>query len=158
MEWLRDYQVKSKIVLPGANYIAMAIEAVRLLTDPLEETIRRYRLRDVEIINALVIPESSAIETQLSLRQCNENELEHVGWYEFELCSLGAGDFWVKNCKGYVSAEAGDAVKAATTREITPPSKNLYFVSTNGSEVKNIDITSLFSRLYKMGIQHGPVF
>jgi acyl transferase domain-containing protein/NADPH:quinone reductase-like Zn-dependent oxidoreductase len=155
MEWLRDHQVESKIVLPGANYIAMAIEAVRLLTDPSEETIRGYRLRDVEIMNALVIPESSAVETHLSLRRCNTRELEHDGWYEFELVSLGANDFWVENCKGYVLAETGDAVKAATTREQTPPSEDSYFPS---SEVRNIDVASLFTKLHEMGIQHGPVF
>ena len=158
MEWLRDHQVESKIVLPGANYVAMAVEAVRLLTDPTEETIRGYRLRDVEIMNALVIPESTAVETQLSLRRCNEKELEHIGWYEFELCSLGASEFWVENCKGYVSAETGDAAKAATTRELTPPSENSFLASTDSSEVRNIDIISLFSRLHEMGIQHGPVF
>jgi acyl transferase domain-containing protein len=29
--WLADHQLESKIVLPGASYISMAIEAVRLL-------------------------------------------------------------------------------------------------------------------------------
>lgn len=158
MEWLRDHQIESQIVLPGAYYISMAIEAVRLLADHSEETIRGYRLRDVEIMNALVVPESLAVETQLSLRRCNEKELEHVGWYEFELCSLAVGDFWVENCKGYVSAETGDAIKAVTTRELTPPFEDLWFASTNSSEMRKIDTSSLFSRLHEMGIQHGPGF
>ena len=66
MEWLRDHQIDGTTVFPGAGYVASAIEAVRLLTDPLEETIRGYRLRNIDIMNALVIPESDfGVETQL---------------------------------------------------------------------------------------------
>ena len=136
----------------------MAIEATRLLTDPSEETIRGYRLRDIQIMNALVIPESAAVETQISLRQCNDKELEHVGWYQFELSSLGPGDFWVENCKGYVSADIGNVVEAATTQWPTPPTEESYFASKNDSKVRAIDNDSLFSRLQEMGIQHGPIF
>lgn len=157
VEWLREHRVDSKIVLPGAAYIAMAIEAVRLLTDASEETIRGYRLRDVDIMNALVMTESSVgVETQLCLRRCSEKELEHKGWYEFELGSLGAGDCWIEHCKGYVSAETGDAIKAATTHEAKPPCEDSYLAA--GAEVRNVDIESLFAGLHKMGIHHGPVF
>ena len=68
VEWLSDHQVDSKVVLPGAGYIAMAVEAARLLADASEETTYGYRLRDVKILNGLVIPDTSdGIETQLSL-------------------------------------------------------------------------------------------
>lgn len=158
IEWLRDHQVEAKVVLPGATYIAMALEATRLLTDPSEKTIRGYRLRDVEIMNALVIAESSAVEIQICLRQCNDKELDHVGWYEFEVCSIGASEFWVTNCKGYVCAETGDAVKAATTRGQVPPSESSYLESQIGNEIRVINSTTLFSQLQEMGIQHGPIF
>lgn len=64
MEWLRDNQINSKTVFPRAGYIASTIEAMRLLTDPLKEIIRGYQLRDIDIINTLVIPESNfGVET-----------------------------------------------------------------------------------------------
>lgn len=157
MEWLRDHQIDGTTVFPGAGYVASAIEAVRLLTDPLEETIRGYRLRDIDIMNALVIPESDfGVETQLSLRRCSDKEFDYKGWYEFKLCSL-AGEAWIENCNGYVSAETGDAVKAATTREAKPPGESTYLAA-SGAEVTSINIESLFSHLRERGIYHGPIF
>lgn len=157
MEWLRDHQIDGTTVFPGAGYVASAIEAVRLLTDPLEESIRGYRLRDIDIMNALVIPESDfGVETQLSLCRCSDKEFDHKGWYEFKLCSL-AGETWIENCKGYVSAETGDAVKAATTREAKLPGESTYLAA-SGAEVTGIDIESLFSGLRARGIYHGPIF
>jgi Polyketide synthase dehydratase len=61
MEWLRDHQIEGTTVFPGAGYIVSAIEAVRLLTGPSEETARGYRLRDIDIMKALVILESVSV-------------------------------------------------------------------------------------------------
>ncbi|EHK97214.1 putative Phthiocerol synthesis polyketide synthase type I PpsA [Glarea lozoyensis 74030] len=119
---LPDHQVESKVIAPGATYIAMAIEATRLLTDPSEETIH------------------------------------HVGWYQFELTSLGPGDLWVENCKGFVTADIGNVVEAATTQWQAPPTEDTYFATKSASKVREITNESLFSRLQEMGIQHGPVF
>lgn len=157
IEWLKEHQIDSTVVFPGAGYIAMAIEAVRLLTDPSEETIQGYRLRDIDIMNALVIPDSVfGVETQLCLRQCSKREFEHEGWYEFELCSLGTGDAWIENCRGYVSAETGGGKKAATTRDAIPPRDDSYFAL--DAELSSIDIESLFASLRERGIYHGPQF
>lgn len=156
MEWLRDHQIEGTTVFPGAGYIVSAIEAVRLLTDPSEETIRGYRLRDIDIMKALVIPESVfGVETHFSLSKCSENELDHEGWYQFKLCSV-AGSTWIENCKGYVSAETGDAVKVATTREKKLPSERTYLGS--GVDVTGVDIEALFAGMRERGTYHGPIF
>ncbi|KAM0795831.1 hypothetical protein BDR22DRAFT_893808 [Usnea florida] len=52
--------VDSKIVLPAAAYISMAIEAVRFLTKSVS-TLRAFRLRQVNVKKALTIPESSGL-------------------------------------------------------------------------------------------------
>ncbi|KAI1756773.1 type I polyketide synthase [Xylaria castorea] len=156
MEWLKDHQIDGITVFPGAGYIVSAIEAVRLHTDPSEETIRGYRLRDIDIMKALVIPESAfGVETHFSLTKCSENELDHEGWYEFKLCSL-TGDTWAENCKGFVSAETGDAIKVATTREKIPPSERDFLDSR--VEVADVDIEALFAGMRERGTYHGPIF
>ncbi|KAI3320950.1 type I polyketide synthase [Xylariaceae sp. AK1471] len=156
MEWLKDHQIDGITVFPGAGYIVSAIEAVRLLKDPSEETIRGYRLRDIDIMKALVIPESSfGVETHFSLSKCSENDFDHEGWYEFKLRSL-TGDTWAENCKGYVSAEMGDAVKVATTREKIPPSERTFLDSE--TEVTGVDIEALFAGMRERGTYHGPIF
>lgn len=153
IEWLRDHQIDSTVVLPGAGYISMAIEAMRLIVDPSEETIQCYRLRDIDIMNALIIPDSeSGVETQLCLRRCSERELDYEGWYQFELCSLaGGGDAWIENCKGYVFVETGEVKNTGT-----PPREETFFAP--GAETSPIDIEVLFAGLRDRGIYHGPIF
>ena len=149
--WLADHQLESAVVLPGAGYIAMAIEAVRLLSDS-EATIRGYRLRDIDIMNALRIPDSSmGVEIQFFLRPCGEKELDHKGWYEFELWSVNADDSWTQNCKGYVSVES---VKIRS--ETKAPHSEYFF--TPGERVKDVDTESIFTEMRKMNIYHGPTF
>lgn len=54
----------------------MAIEAVHLVLDELEASISGYSLRDMDIKNALVVPDTSAgVEFQLCLRHCSYKEL-----------------------------------------------------------------------------------
>lgn len=156
MEWLRDHQIEGMTVFPGAGYIVSAIEAVRLLTDPSEETIRGYRLRDIDIMKALVIPESVfGVETHFSLSKCSEKELDHEGWYEFKLCSL-SGDTWIENCKGFVTADTGDEVKVATTLTPSAPSEATFLSAE--AEVNPVDIEALFAGMRERGTYHGPLF
>lgn len=159
ISWLTDHKLGSDTVFPGAGYVAMAIEAVRLLTDPSEQTIQGYRLRDVDISNALQIPDSSAgVETQLCLRPCTEKELDYKGWHEWEVCSVsGADDTWITHCKGFVTAETVNSTKpAATKTEVKAPKPESFF--TPGLKVANVDPEATFAGLRSMNLFHGPVF
>jgi len=158
VDWLSDHRVDSKVVLPGAAYISMAIEAVRLLVDASENTICGYRLRDVDIVNALTIPSDSSqsVETQFSLRPCNDKELDHQGWYEFELCSLGAGSTWIENCRGYVSADIVNTAKSPLICCMDRPEEQSFFDV--DADVRDINVESLFTGMRNMGIEHGPIF
>ncbi|KAH7143722.1 hypothetical protein EDB81DRAFT_935118 [Dactylonectria macrodidyma] len=150
--WLADHRINSKVILPGAGYITMAIEAIRLLTDDSEQSIGGYRLREVDIINALAIPDSVAgVETQLCLRPCSEKEIDHKGWYEFEIWSLASGDSWTQHCNGQVSVTKATA--AALTKG--PESKTSFF---NGSKTEVVEIESIFAGLREMSFYHGPKF
>ncbi|KAK9800099.1 hypothetical protein SCARD494_01892 [Seiridium cardinale] len=158
VEWLRDHQIDGTTVFPGAGYIASAIEAVRLLIDPTEETIRNYRMRDIDFMQALVIPDTAfGVETQFSLSPCSEKEFDHQGWYEFRLCSsVPSSNQWIEHCKGYVLAETGDAINVATTRLAKPPTECTFFGQ--DSDVTHVGIEKLFSGLRERGIYHGPIF
>ncbi|KAL9127721.1 MAG: hypothetical protein Q9217_003451 [Psora testacea] len=155
--WLTDHQLESTVVLPGAGYIAMAIEAMCLLTDASEKTIRGYRLRDIDIMNALRISDHSAgIETQFSLRPCSDRELDYKGWYEFSLCSVSADDSWIQHCKGYVSAEiAKVAPRAVRSEKIVSHMKSFL---DSGVQTEGVNPESVFTEMRKMNIYHGPAF
>ena len=159
ISWLKDHKLGADIVFPGAGYVAMAIEAVRLLTDLEEKNTNEYRLRDVDILNALKIPETSAgVEIQFYLRPCSEKELDYKGWYEFEVCSVSSlDDSWIQHCKGFITADTVSSTKPAATKyEMKSPSAKSFF--TPDSEAASIDPESVFVGLRKMNLFHGPVF
>jgi acyl transferase domain-containing protein len=166
IEWLKDHQIDGSVVFPGAGYITSAIEAVRLLTDPSEATIQGYKLRDIDIMNAMVIPDSAfGLETQLSLHRCSDKQLDHGGWYEFRLCSLASGGSWKEHCKGFATADTNDGSKARTaelTRKVEAPRDDTYLQQGIGSAedttVTKVDIDALFGGLRERGIYHGPAF
>lgn len=158
IDWLTDHRVESRVVLPGAAYVSMAIEAIRQLVDSSEQMIRGYKLRNVDIMNALTIPETTTgIEVMLCLRPCSEKELDHKGWYDFELSSVGGGnDTWSMHCKGGVSVEMTNATKAATTTVEYAPNEQTFLPK--DSKVRHIEINSFFEILRGMGFYHGPMF
>lgn len=157
--WLDDHQIDSNAVLPGAAYVTMAIEAIRLLTDASEETIKGYHLRDVDITNALIIPRSSAgVEVQFSLRECSEKELDNKGWYEFELFSVGTQSHWIQHGKGYVMAEKLKGNEAATEDKPEVSATGLDTFLPSNTQVEYIEPSFVYSLLRGMNFYHGTAF
>jgi malonyl CoA-acyl carrier protein transacylase/ubiquinone/menaquinone biosynthesis C-methylase UbiE len=149
MPWLIDHQVDSRVLLPTAAYIVMAIEAVRLVAGSgSKDTPHRFQLRDIEILNALALPDSSAgVEIQLNLHPSEDS------WYEFTLSSLGPDDSgWLVCCKGFVSATEE---RARATENIEAAVLQKEFLD---SETSTIDVDTLFSGLMDRGIYYGPAF
>lgn len=142
--WLADHQVDSQVVLPGAAYISMAVEAVKLLAGEKGTRPEGYRVRDTEFLGALTIPDSSAVEVRMLMQP-----IRGTGWYEFQICSMGASSAWVENCRGQVSAvEAPDTSQA--------PQMDSFLGM--GAPCRNLDVPALISRIGEMGIVYGPAF
>ncbi|KAI0877521.1 hypothetical protein GGS24DRAFT_497862 [Hypoxylon argillaceum] len=159
LPWLVDHQVDSKVVLPGAAYVVMAIEAIRLLTASTASSpsIQGYQLRDVEILNALAITESSeGVEVHTQLSPCSDRELDHRGWNEFKISSVDATGSWTVNCQGLVTTQPDNANKSTLYHEVDHPSESSYLDT--GARIRDVDIPSLYSTLRKMNINHGPTF
>lgn len=159
LPWLRDHMVQSDMVLPAAGSICMAIEAMRQITDPTGRSIAGYKLRDVEIMTALVIPDTlEGIEVQLSFRQCNSKELDDQGWYEFHLYSATqTDDSWMQHSKGYISikptSSASEAWSEASVKNLEK-SREMFTLPFK----QNMDPDKIFSGLRALGIYHGPLF
>lgn len=75
LPWLLDHVVTESYVYPGAGYIIMAVEACRQISDP-KLKITGFRLKDISIKRALIIPESKdGVETNLSITKMDEASL-----------------------------------------------------------------------------------
>lgn len=165
--WLEDHQLDGRVVLPGAAYVTLAVEAVRKVKQAKNEEPTGYRIRDVVIKNALLIPaDSSGAEISFTLRECGNKELDHRDWFEFELCSVGADDSWIRHCTGFAKAETtagNNAQQPAVRNKKTKPARAVdsflaCSVAGGESQVHDVDPASTFADLRKMGIYHGPSF
>ncbi|KAK1977921.1 type I polyketide synthase [Colletotrichum cereale] len=154
LPWLRDHLVQSDIVFPGAGGIIMAIEALCQFSAEPRESIDGYCLRDIQISNALVIPDSEGgIEVQLSLHPCNDKNLE-PGWYEFSLKSPSSdGEFWTEHINGYISQRQKPNVSLAPV-----PITNGEKAVPKDHYSRSIAPEGLFARMRKMELHHGPAF
>ncbi|CAH0050712.1 unnamed protein product [Clonostachys solani] len=154
--WTRDHVIQSNIVYPAAGYICLAIEAVRQLAKMNKRSdmskIVGYKLRDVDFLQALVIPDNSdGIEIQTTLRSVNTKDIGKQNWKEFEIWTVTLDNQWTQHAKGLIFVEFED----------------LSLTTAIGREVSNVDIkgyarrvipADLFSNLKALGIAHGPMF
>ncbi len=100
--WLRDHVVQGNILYPGAGYLCLAIEAMKQLANQNNETpATGFRLRDVEISQALVVPDTAdGIELQTVLSSVSTKEIGIRGWKKFAVSSVNADSRWTQHAEG----------------------------------------------------------
>lgn len=142
--WLADHQVDDQVVLPGAAYISMAVEAARLLAEESGLRSQGYRIRHAEFLSALTIPESDTVEVRLRMQPVNS-----AFSYDFQIGSLGTSGAWEENCRGQIAiVEVQDTSK--------PP--NIDGFLDVGETIRDIDAAYLVARIGEMGVSYGPSF
>jgi acyl transferase domain-containing protein len=160
LPWVRDHVVQNNIVYPAAGFVAMALEGMAFLSSRKHagREIVGYELRDVDILNALLVPETSeGIEVQLQLRPCNKKDISTLGWTEFQVQSVTAESKWTDHCKGIISIQyaaiddnAHSMSKESQHKLDQPMSESDYRVHINAQDV--------YADLRAGGICHGPIF
>ncbi|KAI0506887.1 putative polyketide synthase [Xylaria bambusicola] len=150
--WVRDHIVQSDIVYPAAGYICMAIEAIRQLNEQDNKVISGYKLRDIDILKALVIPESGhGVDVQLFLEPVRENSLVQE-WRQFHIYSAASAEEpWVENARGLIAVESSELKGLALNSSLA------LDVSTS-NYTRTMNPKTLFESLHKVGVAHGPLF
>ncbi|KAL7817789.1 polyketide synthase [Trichoderma gracile] len=153
--WTRDHAIQSNVVYPAAGYICLAIEASKQLhalnhTKTGAKEVSGYRLRDVDFLQALMIPDTSeGIEIQTSLRPVNDKDVAIQGWKHFEVWTVTGDNRWTQHAKGLISIEF-----EASAQMFEP---KLGDFSIKGYK-RQIPPDELFANLKALGIGHGPMF
>ncbi|RYP73024.1 hypothetical protein DL771_003892 [Monosporascus sp. 5C6A] len=152
--WLRDHVVQGNILYPGAGFVCLAIEGMKQLTD-IDLTnnstgnVSGYRLRDVEMLQALVVPDSAeGIEVQTVLRSVDDKAIGARGWKQFEVSSVTADNQWTQHAKGMITVEFDVA---------SPPPMTTSFLTESGY-TRRVDPEDMFANLRTKGLNHGPMF
>ncbi|KAI0912850.1 hypothetical protein F4823DRAFT_632847 [Ustulina deusta] len=158
LPWIRDHVVQSNMVYPAAGLITMAIEAAQRSCNPMNYEISSYSLKDVDILQALVIPGGPAgIEVQLELRHRTDGTNYDSGWKNFTIYSVNAENSWTTLCKGSICVQFSDKRirwidnGGAATAPLSPP------LAPERYRVK-LSPQRLYANLRSVGINHGPSF
>ncbi|KAL4738027.1 hypothetical protein BDV11DRAFT_216252 [Aspergillus similis] len=147
--WLRDHVVQGNILYPGAGFVCLAIEAIKMQS-AMSGTgnMTGFRLRDVEIHQALVIADSAdGVEVQTTLRSVGGKVIGARGWKQFEIWSVSADSEWTEHARGLITVDT-------ETKASTPVASTLD----ESGYTRRIDPQDMFASLRAKGLNHGPMF
>ncbi|KAL2807721.1 hypothetical protein BJX63DRAFT_61499 [Aspergillus granulosus] len=157
--WVRDHIVDNDMVYPGAGQIAMAIEAVRQLFVSADEPIVGYNLRDIEIMKALIIPDTvQGAEVHLSLSDPDDKSLA-ADWRAFHIYTVSEEGVWSECCKGLISVRTPTPNgQTSTWRRVLNRTKEITFDTESGAYNRRIEVKDFFHGLHEINIKHGDAF
>lgn len=161
--WLKDHVVTNLIIYPGVGYLAAVIEASRQIADP-AQTITGYRMRDISLKRALVVPETKeGVEIALSLTRKDEASLQGSSiWKRFAITSYDPlADDWVEHCTGYIAIDYatpdGPIDAGREGREEAAQSARALKTARERCAAP-VDIDRTYEELVTAGLSFGPLF
>ncbi|KAL1970796.1 hypothetical protein VTN77DRAFT_2630 [Rasamsonia byssochlamydoides] len=162
LPWIKDHQVQGKTIYPAAGMLSMVIEAMQQISDRSSETLKGVRFRDINIGQALVVPDSSdGIETVLSLHPSSilSSADSSSPWFEFRLYSV-VSEEWIEHCHGYVCATPSSQVGEVNNQEARQKQRAIEeLFTTYGQQCqKVINVERLYKTLDHVGLCYGPSF
>ncbi|KAI8931497.1 hypothetical protein NX059_011163 [Plenodomus lindquistii] len=159
--WLRDHVVQGDVLFPACGYLCMAIEACRqmavispsTLLPPGSNNVAEYRLREVNISRALVVPETAeGVETSFSMR-CRTGSSTSDSWHEFRIFSYTSDGGWAENCSGLVSVSSQSTVDNQLSTECLADWNDAR------SEIAvKMDSENFYKGVDALGLTYGPTF
>ncbi|KAK3167997.1 Type I Iterative PKS [Lepraria neglecta] len=165
--WVRDHIIDSSTLYPAAGFICRAIEAMAQMTkiqedsrttaqanDDVTKTVIGYRLRDIDIQQALVVPDhAEGVEIQTTLSSVSDKAIGSQGWMQFVISSVTTADAkWTQHATGMISVDFGDAGEVSKIATTGAEKKS----STNSTRHFNSD--DFYSSMRSSGIKYGPTF
>ncbi|VUC25932.1 unnamed protein product [Clonostachys rosea] len=134
--WCKDHMLGADIIFPAAGYMVMALEAMRQVSGTED-----YSLRNVTLKSALVMLESSEVETMFSLRPLRLTHRLDSIWHEFNISSYN-GTTWTKHCAGQIRAGSDN-----------PPQPRVI-----SHHPRKIHRESWYQTMREAGLNYGPFF
>ncbi|KAI1452633.1 hypothetical protein F4805DRAFT_472261 [Annulohypoxylon moriforme] len=161
LPWVLDHKIQDTVLYPAAGMLVMVLEGIRSITADLTG-IEGYRLRDVNIISALVVPTTDdGVEVQLHMRPIdNYQSMNMAQSWNFRIISV-VGDEWRLHCSGEVHSE-----QSATSDTICERDDIRYSSKATKEKlselrkrfVSGVDKSQFYEDFAKHGIRFGRRF
>lgn len=163
LPWLRDHQIQNNILYPAAGMIVMAIEAMRQQAGANVDSITGFRLREVSIGKALIVPDTpEGVETIFTLRPYNTSSIESSDiWQEFRLFSISKQEGWNEHCRGCISISNDTERGEVNTAPETTHSENLLkqlFDARAAICTQLVPVKQMYEGFETSGLRFGPTF
>ncbi|KAA8567237.1 hypothetical protein EYC84_010277 [Monilinia fructicola] len=153
--WLADHRLIPDAVLPGAGYIAMAVEAASRIYNEFPEPlkIKGFSLRNVAIKKGLTIPEDDyGVEVLTSMELVDTSTAKSPAWAMFSISSVGREtNEWLEHSTGLVKVEVEDI---DIQEKFGSPDDKI----TPSSLPRQADARSWYKKFLAIGLGYGPAF
>ena len=163
--WVNDHRVQSNVVYPAAGYIAMAVEAAfQRATERAVTNITGYRLREISVGSALIIPEQSGeVEVLATFKPYSESVRSPSDiWDEFCIFSVTEDNSWTEHCRGLINVVTPQKSANIINGDVQAAAeKNFHArVIAEAEEkcVKDVDVKEFYTHLTNLGLEYGPTF
>ncbi len=154
--WIRDHRIQSNVVYPAAGYVSMAIEAVRQISLAKSQDPKGYRLRELSIGQALVIPsDTDEVETSITLRlQSEGTRVSSDTWYDFFIYSVSDDSRWTEHCRGMISIDKIYKVD----EEDAVLGRLCQMADMQHACTQEVPVDEFYKNLADIGLGYGPTF
>ncbi|RAQ99476.1 phenolpthiocerol synthesis polyketide synthase ppsa [Stemphylium lycopersici] len=160
--WLKDHMVQGDVLFPACGYLCMAIEACRQMSVISPSTflpqgvdnVVEYRLREVSISRALVVPDTDeGVETSFSMRCQSHASSSAERWHEFCIYSYTPDGGWAENCRGLVSVSNQTTADTELAKECLGD-----WTAARSGDLRSVDTKSFYEGVDAVGLAYGPTF
>ncbi len=163
--WVNDHKVQSNVVYPAAGYIVMAIEAAfQRVTERSVTNITGYRLREISVGSALIIPEQSGeVEVLVTFKPYLESVRSPSDiWDEFCIFSVTEENSWTEHCRGLVSVATSQKnanIINGDVQAVAQKRSHMGIIAEAEEKcVKNVDVKEFYTHLTNLGLEYGTTF
>lgn len=161
--WIREHRVHDSNVYPMTGFLAMAMEAISQHAQLHHITPGKIDLRDIFINRVLTIPDSSSVETMLSLKPSRTEAPSKsvLGWHEFKVFSWTEGRGWDQHCNGFIMVqEAKDVNPVDGSRQQLEQTACFTQKALDMRSSCNVPVDSkvLYENISTGGVHYGPLF
>ena len=158
--WVADHKIQGSILYPAAGFLAMAIEAALQSADKTSK-VMGFRLRELQLVAAMVITEDADIEYTVRLRPHLTGTRETAStWMEFSVSSSPDGRALTQNCLGLILVEYNVEGKNQIVHEMQL--KDVATVTRYHEAIAECKFPrraqNFYRELHDLGLNYGPAF
>ncbi|MGW1163761.1 beta-ketoacyl synthase N-terminal-like domain-containing protein, partial [Streptomyces sp. NPDC002519] len=139
--WLADHVVAGSVVVPGAVFVEMALQAA--------DRADRAPLADLTLQAPLVLPRDGGVSVQLTVETAEDGD-SRVLQVHARPDDAAADQPWTLHATGLLESGTDDPDDDETALRTWPP--------TGAHEVPADDLDALYDRLDRGGLSYGPAF